>query len=276
MLRKNILVFFAFLSLVFLPSIVFLQAQIPQAQRANSEVRPFTDLTLEISTSKDQLFLLKPIPIIFKLSNKTNQPVFGYDYMRFGLTPIKLYVKKLGDIERIQIASLTPLHTYVIRNNNIVIPAGISHEAKAWLAFELNQYFSEPGIYQLQMVMLNFDETQSIESNTLAIEIKEPIGVDREVYNLIKKTVRSDSLFTGMDFNKTKDVLETIANRFPNNTYAKNSTFLLGEWNFYRKQYSEAMSYFLKLENDNDFIFANKVKKYIDEMRESEKAEKEQ
>lgn len=276
MLRKSLFVFFAVLLLVFLQSVIFNKTQISQAQQSNSEVRPFTDLTLEISTTKDLLLPLKPIPIIFKLSNKTNQPVFGYDYMRFGLTPLDLYVQKLGDGERKRIASLTPLRTYVAQYKNIVIPAGDSHEAKEWLAFELNKYFSEPGIYQLQMVMLNSDGTQRIESNTIEIEIKEPVGVDRVVYNLIKKTPRPDSLFRGIDFDKTKDVLETITTRFSDSAYAKSSLFLLGGTDFHQKKYSQALGRLLKLEKDKDFIFAEKVKKYIDEIRESEKEEKEQ
>ena len=275
MLRKSILVFFAVLALVFLQSIIFIKTQTSQAQQSNPEVRPFTDLTLEISTTKDSLVPLKPIPIIIKQSNKTNQPVFGYDYMRFGYAPLNLYIQKLGDAERKRVVSLTPLRSYISQYKNIIIPAGDSREWKEWLAFELNQYFPEPGTYQLQMVLLNPGGTQSVKSNTIEIEIKEPIGVDREVYNLIKKYPRPDSLFTGMDFNETKDVLEAIATKFPNNAYAKNSTFLLGQSNFYRKQYTQALGRLMKLENDKDFIFAEKVKKYLKEIRELEKEKEE-
>ncbi len=71
---------------------------------------------------------------------------------------------------------------------NIEIPAGGSREGKEWLTLGLDKYFPKPGTYQLKMVLANPDRTQLIESNTLDIEIKEPTGIDREVYNLIKNS----------------------------------------------------------------------------------------
>ena len=72
-----------------------------------------------------------------------------------------------------------------------------------------------------------------------------------------------DALFSGADFSKAQNTLETIATKFSNSGYAKSAFFLLGQADFHRKNYPQTLAYLLKLENDKDFIFAEKVKNYL-------------
>ena len=120
MLRKKILVFFAFLLLIFLKSVVPVTSQVSQAQQSKPEVKSFTDLTLEISSSKESLLPLQPIPIVIKQSNKTNQPVLGYNSIGFGLSPLYLYVQKNGTTEKIQISMLSPIQGLSAYKNRVM------------------------------------------------------------------------------------------------------------------------------------------------------------
>lgn len=270
MLRKFFSVFFSILSLVLLLSLFGNKAQNLQAQQSDSEVRPFTDLTLEITTTKDSLLPLQPIPIVIKLSNKTSQPILGYNSIRFGLVPLYLYARKSGETEKTPIVPVTAIRT-LTDYRGVKIAAGETREWKDWLTLRLNEYFAKPGNYQLQLVLVSPDGSQRIESNMLDIEILEPTEINREVHNLIKNNSTPEDLFSGVDFNKAKSTLEIIATKFPNSGYSKSANFLLGEIGFHRKQYPQALGRLMKLEHDKDFIFAEKVKKYIDEIRESQK-----
>lgn len=258
MLRKPLLMFFVFLLLAFLPKIA-------QTQTSSSEVRPFTDLSLEVSVPAQTLLPLQPIPITIKQINRTNQPVLGYKSLDF-YSPIFIYVQKIGTNKQIQIEQLTVIHAFGAFKNSEISP-GASYETKQWITLGLGKYFLQPGNYELQAVLENADGTQSIESNKVTIDIREPFGADRQVYNLIKNDALKDYLFSGAEFEKTTPVLETIKTRFPNSGYAKSAFYVLGEKHFVLKQYPQALVNLIKLEHDDDFIFAHKVRDYLSEIR---------
>ncbi len=253
--------------------IVFLQQSNPvvsQTQKSNSEVRPFTDLTFEIDVPRQTLLPLQPIPIVLKQSNKTGYPVLGYKTISLDKMPVYLYVQKVGSDKRTTISQFTPLRKNSGYKNSEIAP-GLSYEGKDWITLGLNIDLPEPGIYELQAVLENADGTQSIESNKINIEIKDPTGIDQEVYNVIKNSPSKEYLFSGAEFDKVKTTLETLKVKFPNSGYAKSIFFVLGERYFLRKQYGQALSNLIKLENDKDFILTQKVKNYIDEIRELQK-----
>jgi hypothetical protein len=253
---------------------VLLQSIVPvssQSQQSNPEVRPFTDLTFEIATTTERFLPFQPIPITLKQSNKTNQPVLGYKAINFN-SPVYFYVQKIGG-EKVQISQLTTLSPFTSFKNSEISP-GTSIEAKNWLTLSLNKYFFEPGTYELYAELESADGTQFIVSNKINIEIKEPAGLDREAYNLIKNNPFNEYLFSDADFDKVQTTLEAIKTRFPNSGYAKSAFYLLGERYFDRKQYPKALANLIRLENDRDFIFASKVKNYLAQIRELESNEK--
>ena len=255
MLRKCFIMFSVFLLLVALQPLNSAPVQMQQ----NPGVRPFTDLTLEITTPSQSL-PLQPIPIVIKQSNRTNQPVLGYKSIGFGRTPIHLYVKR-SDGERVLIGNLSPIRRLITVKNMAIAP-GASSEAKEWLTLALNRYFPEPGIYQLQAELENEDRTLSIESNTVNIEIKQPIGVDLQAYNLINNSPMQEALFSGAEFDRAKDTLEEIKTRFPTSAYARGAFFVLGEAYFSRRQYGQALANLIRLEHDNTF-----AKKIFEKLR---------
>lgn len=266
MLRKSYFVFRIFLLLVFLQSVV-VSAQTNLVEQSNTEVRPFTDMTLEIAVPERTVLSLQPIPIVIKQSNKTNQPVMGYKGIKFGFTPFRLYARKIGSNEKVAIGRQSALAHYAVFTNVKLTP-GESYETKGWITIGLHKYFPEPGTYELQAGLTSDDGSQYIESNKLTVEIKMPTGADRNAYNLIKNSSLEDFLFSGMKFDKAKDILETLTVMHANTPYAKSASFLLGETHFNQKQYQQALKNLIRLENDRDFIFADKVKNYLEEIRE--------
>jgi hypothetical protein len=264
MIEKNILMCFVFL-LVMMPQGNLV---VSQTQQQNAEVRPFTDLTFEITVPTQTLLPLEPIPIIIKQSNRTNQPVLGYNSISFGRAPIYLYVQKIGGEKRTIISQFTPVKKFIDYKNIEILP-GASYEAKEWITLGLNIDFPESGIYELKAVLANDKRTQVVNSNTLNIEIQEPTGTEREVYNLIRNSSSKEYLFSGVEFDKVKNILEKISTRHPNSIYAKSSFYVLGELYFQRRQYPLALTNLIKLENDSDFIFTEKVINYLAAIRRS-------
>ncbi len=266
MLRKNYFVFCISLLLVILQGVVAVSAQTKPIEQSNLEIRPFTDLTLEIALPEQTLLSLQPIPIVIKQSNKTNQPAMGYGKISFGLTPIRLYAKKNGSNEKVFLGNQSPISTLAFFTNVQIAP-GKGSETKGLITIGLNKYFPEPGIYEIQAALRNDDGTQSIESNKVTIEIQKPTGLNLAAYNLIKNSSLQDFMFSGIKFNRAKDILETLNLIHPNTPYAKNSSFLLGETHFELRQYPQALTNLIRLENDSNFIFAEKVKNYLTEIR---------
>ena len=94
MSQKSCFLIYFVLLLLLLQSEAPLSAQTKPAEQSKSEIRPFTDLTFEIVLPEQTLLLLQPIPIIIKQSNKTNQPVLGYNTVGFDNSPMILEIQK--------------------------------------------------------------------------------------------------------------------------------------------------------------------------------------
>jgi hypothetical protein len=263
MLQKRFVLFFGFFFLVFLQLNYCILAQ---ASGQNVETRPFTDLSLKISVPGRSPLLLQPIPIVLKLSNPTNQPIMGPSSIGFGECRIYLTVQKVGSDKR----DILPLSSYLrlVKFNDALISARTDYQAKEWLAVELNKYFPDAGMYELQAGLANADGSQQIQSNKIYLQIESPTGVDREVFQLIKNSKSPNYFFDGLDYEKVKDVLDDITTRYPNSAYTQAANFMLGKANFYRKDYQKALKHLQKLENDSNFIHNEKVKKHLDEIRE--------
>jgi hypothetical protein len=265
MLRKNYFVFCIFLLLVFLQGAVTIFAQ-NNAIEPSLEIRPFTDLTLEISIPDQTVLSLQPIPIVIKQSNRTNQPAMGHKSIKFGLSPIRLYAKKNGTNTRVSIGNQSSISSYVFFTNVQIAP-GESSETRGLITIGLNRYFPEPGIYEIQAALGDAERTQYIESNKVNVEIRMPTGSNLAAYNLIKNSALQDFIFSGVNNGRAEDILKTIVTTHSNTPYAKNSAFLLGETYFDLRQYPQALTYLTRLENDNSFIFAEKIRNYLAEIR---------
>jgi len=255
----------------FFLSVAFLRMDAPvasQIRESNSNARAFTDLTFEIAVAAETLVPLQPVPLVLKQSNRTNEPVLGYDSVTFS-SPIYFYVKKAGTNNWKQLEQLTALLKLVGHRNSEVLP-GSNYESRQWLTLDLATYFPIPGAYELRARLYNEDGSQFIESNVVSIAIREPAGPDRAAYNFIRNSTFQDYLFSGAEFSKVKNTLERLTTLYPNSPYARNASFVLGENYFYGRNYPQALVNLLRLENDNDFIHAEKVRRYLAEIRRAQ------
>lgn len=232
--------------------------------------RPFSTLNFKIVEPRESVLSLQPIPIILRLTNNSNQPALGYETIGFGKSPLYLYVRKSGSDLRVLIKTLQPIHK-LMHYTNVPIDPQESITSKDLLTLGLARYFPEPGRYELQASLANSSGTEFIESNTIIIEIREPIGMDRVAHDLIKNSTFQDHIFSGAEFTQVRSTLERIITLYPETPYAHSAAFALAENYFYsRGNRSKALPYLLKLETDEDFIFADKVKKYLTEIRKEQ------
>jgi len=155
----------------------------------------------------------------------------------------------------------------LVQYTNVAMEPGRSIESKGLLTLELARNLPEPGSYEIRAKLASSDYKEFIESNIVTINVQEPGLVDRAAYNLITNSSAQDYLFSGAEFDQVKNTLETLNTLYPNSVYAKHASFVLGENYFYSKNYPKALINLVRLENDNDFAYAEKVRKYLAEIR---------
>lgn len=243
------------------------QIDLPGTSNRQSSVdtEPFSTLTLELLAPSREVLQLQPIPVVLRQSNRTNAPAFGYNSLSFG-HPIFIYLKKAGTANPAKMIELSTL-LKLTRHKVVAIHPGSTVEASGWLTLGLKKYFHGPGVYELYALLANPERTEFIRSDPITIEVREPIGTDRLAYNLIANSPFEDDLFSGAEFEKVQPVLESLRTRYPRTSYGRSAAFLLGETYFHDKQYARALANLVILENDNGYIFAEKVREYLTEIR---------
>ncbi|MCA1589672.1 MAG: hypothetical protein LC734_04630 [Acidobacteria bacterium] len=164
-------------------------------------------------------------------------------------------------------SQFSQLEQYSIIRNFVIAP-NMTIEAKEWLVLGLDEFFPSAGKYQIKLVVRDATRSHAVESNTVEIEIREPNGSNRDAYNFVRSSGFAESLFTGDRFNIVRSILEQVQTRFPNSPYAKNAIFVLGEKHFIRGELRKALQHLIRLEHDNDFFFAERVRTYLAKIRE--------
>lgn len=269
MTRKYLFTFFVLVFVILLHSGSKYVAQVQDMKQSSQELEPFASLNFEITSPSQTVLLLQPIPITFKLTNSRNRAALGYKRIGFGKSPMYVYVKKTGTDNRVLISALHPIHE-LTRYSNVPIESGESVDGKELITLGLAKYFGVAGSYEVQAVLTNHDGTELIESNIVVINVQEPTGANRSAYNLIRNSSFRDYLFSGLEFDDTKSILERLKTLYPNSPYTRNATFVLGENYFHDGRFVPALANLVRLENDNEFVHAEKVRKYLAEIRLTE------
>ena len=233
-----------------------------QGQTVNSTTSQlqFKDLKLQVVIPRITLLPLEPIPLIIKLKNSTNQPILGHKSIGFSSHKIHFYVRKNGG-QQVKIFQLTP-YLELVGVQEFEIQPGESFQTQELLSYGISDYFSEPGNYEIQAVLVNNAKSQT-KSDAVHIRLIEPTGSSRAVYELIKKHPSGHSLFDSIEFKNSKGLLEIIANQYFDSGYAESAYFALGEGYFAQKQYTEAETYLNKLKNDESSVFSQKANTYL-------------
>ncbi|MCA1589673.1 MAG: hypothetical protein LC734_04635 [Acidobacteria bacterium] len=228
--------------------------------------KPFSAMSFEIWSPRGKFSKLVPISLVIRQINNTSDPVLGYKDIGFGKMPMAIYVRKSNWPERKQIGMLTPMlgrGSY----SNVPVAPGSKLEAVEWLAIGLEKYFGEAGTYELQGVVANHDGTEFVHSNLISIEVTEPTANERPLYELIKESEFADYLFTGLEFDEAKLVLNRLRSSPFNTPYRRSAAFVLGRSYFSVRNFQQALPNLILLEHDNNFIFREKVRQILEKIR---------
>jgi hypothetical protein len=238
-----------------------------QKQRAQ-DAQNFSNLTLEISSTKDEFLPLEPIPLVLVLSNATTKPVSGHKALDFSQNYVELFVDRFdGSASKIEIKN--PLAKLVEVGAKVYQP-GEAYSSKQLVTTGLGDALSKPGEYRLQAVVHGANWYEEVKSNFLTVRIVEAKGADKQALDYLKGQANVSELFAGFDLSEDQTalgMLEGLVSRFGNTAYGNYAAYRLGEFYFYRKDYAKANRHFGKLVERADFIFADKAKQYLEKIK---------
>lgn len=240
-----------------------------QQQDESKQVLDFTNLTLEIASTKQRFIPLEPIPIILTLSNRTSQKVLGHDALGFSYSPVELFVTRDGS-ERRRIEQLSPYSKASEVTSKKIVP-GTQIQAKELLTIDLDKIFPEPGTYQLEAVLHDADWKLQITSSPMTIQISAPEGIDAAAYGYLIQQKNRSRFFSGaglIEFPEEQEALEEFVAAYGNNTYSDYATFLSGRIHFAREDYQKALLRLRKVAAKPNFFLADKVKEYLDKIKQ--------
>lgn len=237
-------------------------------QQGAAQRLEFSQLTLNLSSTKEDFVQLEPIPIILNLRNETAQPIQGHSALDFSNNFVKLFViKENGDASEIQNPSPVTGNTAASPRN---FGPGENLEARQALVFQLDKTFPHPGNYRIQAVLYDAAWSSEVRSNVLTIRILKPEGLNLAAFEYIKNLGASSYFFSGVGFSgkeKARAVLEDFTNRFGETAYADYAAFSLGEFYFYDREYGRADKQFDHLAKRTGFVLADRARKYLDKIK---------
>jgi len=172
-----------------LGAIVFCQAAMCR-QTGN-----FEQLTLEITTSAQEVLPMEPMTITITLSNNTQRPITGHALIDPGYGILKVYVAQADKPFEQFHSSDRPTLTG-IRGDDLLKP-GFFTTFSGYLFYahpanldkeKRGQYlFESPGIYRIKATFDDINGESRIESNVLTVEAKQPSGEDAAAYRFLKE-----------------------------------------------------------------------------------------
>jgi hypothetical protein len=242
----------------------------------NQEVLPFTNLTLEISSTKHEFLPLEPIPLNLELSNRAKNPVSGHDALDFSQNYVELFVAGPdGSMNKIEIQK--PVAKLVDATHKVYEP-GATHRSKQLITINPSDVLSQPGEYRIQAVIHGIDWYEEAKSNFLPVRIVEATGTDKLAVDYLRDKANISELFAGFDFSKDQKalgMLDGLIRKFRDTVYAEYASFRLGEFYFYSKEYTKANEYFENVATKASFIFADKAKNYLEKIKKDNTSSKE-
>jgi hypothetical protein len=227
----------------------------------------FSKLSLGLDSTKKEFIQLEPIPIILTLDNKTSEDIKGHSAIDISQNYIKLLVAQPGAEVR-EVRELSLNRKLVVASAKLIKP-GDHYQSSQLLTINLDEVFPEPGLYQLQAVLMDSDGKREVKSNKLTLRIVRPEGLDYQAFEYIKEIGTPSSFFYGVNIPGTKNtqkVLEEFESAFGASRYGDYSSFLLGEFYFSKRDYAKAYEKFDKVAKKANFIFTEKAKQYLEKI----------
>jgi hypothetical protein len=231
------------------------------AQITSVQTTKFSDLTLEISLTKQSFVKLEPIPIIFKLSNNTNQTITGRISLRFTSNYLEILVQNPnGEIKKITPLSLNRVYSV---SKDSTIPPGSQGQHTELLKLDLNRHFPTVGNYKLQAVLRGRNEQEAIRTNWLPITITEPQGANFAAYKFLKQGTDVAKLYESPETDQQWNFFEAFAASYPDSPYTNYLRFNLAEHYLWKGEDKKARELLEKLKLGKDFVFSAKVDEYL-------------
>lgn len=269
-MKKQIIVAIVALLTSVLMSVGWAFPKSGRQQDGEEKLLKFSELSLEMQTPKKEYALLEPIPITLTLSNRKAFPVAGHAVLDFSANVIQLYVSQGGGdpkrIDQLSPARISLMH----ESKGARIKPGAVRQSTQLLTMDLNQYFPQPGVYQLQAILPDLDGEEEISSNKVTVKIVEPDSQSLAAYQYLVFTGKSSHFFTALMFTDAEgeDIVKALTDNYGDSVYGGYADYLLGEYYFSRKKYDKAFDRLDKVVKREKFIFADKAKEYLAEIKE--------
>jgi len=234
------------------------------AQGSVTKNARFTELSLEIRSTKEVFVQLEPIPIIFKLSNNTNHSILGHGSFRFSSNFVSIFMKSPdGSTQEITPLSLDRILSV---GKEVLIPPQTQVERSELLKLDLNRYFTVPGIYKLQALFKSRSGLDVIRSSWLAVTITEPHGANLAAYKFLKQGTNVARVYRMHETDEQRNFFEAFVANYENTLYAPYIQMNLAEYYVFAGDFTNAKTKLEKLKGVKDFVFAPEVVRLIKEV----------
>lgn len=225
----------------------------------------FEELTLDLSTVKEEYRPLEPIPIVLTVSNKTTHVVEGHSELDFAYNYVELYVGR-GEGQMKNAGRLSTVSTLLIAEPKTMKP-GTEFSSKQLLTLKLDHTFPQPGTYSIQARLFDIDRKRSIASKPTVIRIVPATGIDFQALQFIKTYGNASYFFTGARSDRNIDLLETFAAAFGESAYGDYAAFNMALYRFTRREYDKARDHFEKLSRKPAFVFSDAASDYVGKIK---------
>jgi hypothetical protein len=238
-----------------------------QRRPAKTPDNNFADLKLSLETLKGGYLPLEPIPIIITIGNPTDHVVNGHTAIDFSAGYIKLYVSR-GDEEPRKIAALTSTISQGLAVSREIEP-GEEVTRPQLLTVYLGEVFPERGVYHVEALFYDAPYKQSIRSNKIQIQIRQPKGDEAGALEFIQRNKHKQWFFSGNGFGDESFLqeLEQFAAEFKDTAYADYAADLLGEHYYFVGDNQKALTHLQKLEKKADFVYKDEVADRLRQIR---------
>jgi hypothetical protein len=206
------------------------------AAGSNSGGGPFSSLTLVLEVAERDVLPYEPLGVKITLRNDTNRRAIGHSL----ITPNHSYLevwRKDADGRWVLFPSCDWGHIDTeVRAREFSPGASISQQGVFHLGGEGRRstwkyLFSEPGQYELKLVLKDLQGDMRVESESVAVVVREPRGIDKEAAEFLRKTtcpVLLNTTPTGSP--EVRTAQEEFLAKFGASSYAPYVQALLGRF----------------------------------------------
>lgn len=230
----------------------------------------FENMTFQVVLDKDTYILMEPAYVKLKFSNQTQKPQTTYPPFFPSDTAIR--VNSDGKVREFTFAFVSfgkpnPFFPIVYQ------PGAVYEEV---LNLNTNGFFPVPGNYQVQFVLGGAAGAKTISSNIINVTITEPLGLDKEAYEFLKKYEKSN-IFLGWIHVAPGEksmipTLEEFVFHYSQTPYGDLAIYHLGRKYQSKGDLDKAMAEFEKLKFSNKKYIADLADQAIKEVREMKSA----